>query len=25
VLFTLEDAVQADQEMEQWNHDQLQP
>ena len=25
VLFTFEDAVQADQEMEQWNHDRLQP
>jgi len=25
VLFTLEDAVRADQELEEWNHDRLQP
>lgn len=25
VVFTLEDAVRADQEMEQWHHDQVQP
>jgi hypothetical protein len=25
VIFTLEDAVRADQELEEWNHDRLQP
>jgi hypothetical protein len=24
VLFTLEDAVRANQELEEWNHDRLQ-